>query len=174
MDDRFSAIPWNTPALWREANASLDRCLRRNRHRLNEAFRLAEKLHRQLISTFQRMDTLCRLTCFACEDSCCRRAWVWTDFRDLLFLHLASVAPPDRQLLGRRGERCRYSGPDGCRLDRIQRPFICTWYLCPAQIRALNRWPAQRERLKQRLQQIKRDRREMEERFVEAVCRSRS
>jgi hypothetical protein len=173
MDDRFSATPWNTSELWLEANACLDRSIRHNRHRLNDVVRLAEELRGQLIAIFPYMDTLCRSTCPACPDSCCRRAWVWADFKDLLFLHLAGIAPPDRQLISRRGGRCRCGGTQGCRLDRIQRPFICTWYLCPEQTRTLNKWPAQRDRLMQTLQWIKRHRRVMEDRFIGAVCQSR-
>jgi hypothetical protein len=30
-------------------------------------------------------------------------------------------------------DRCRYLGPRGCRLSRLDRPWVCTWYLCPTQ-----------------------------------------
>jgi hypothetical protein len=100
---------------------------------------------------------------------CCRRAWVWVDFRDLLFLHLAGIPVPDHQLLSREGNSCRYGGSSGCRLDRIQRPFVCTWYLCPAQTRILRKQPAEMKLITASLQQIKRLRHKMEMSFIRAL-----
>jgi hypothetical protein len=38
-------------------------------------------------------------------------------------------------------EVCCYRHPRGCRLARISRPWICTWYLCPAQTSRIRRPP---------------------------------
>jgi hypothetical protein len=76
---------------------------------------------------------------------------------------------PDQQLLDRQGVHCRYGSPDGCRLDRIQRPFVCTWYLCPAQTQRLQKEPVEMKMVSDSLQQIKRLRREMEASFIRAV-----
>ena len=136
---------------------------------LDESRRLAHRLKQQLTSTFPLMNRLCRKTCPDCMEVCCRRAWVWADFKDLLFLHLADIPLPERQLVCRQGDHCRYGSPGGCRLDRIQRPFVCTWYLCPAQTRILRKQPAEAERLLNTLQQIKIQRRRMENTFIRAV-----
>ncbi len=169
MNDSFSAIPWRTSALWLEANNSLKHILQNTGPALEESRRLAHRLKQQLISTFPLMDRLCRETCFDCADICCRRAWVWADFRDLLFFHLAGIQPPDQQLLSRQGEHCRYGGPMGCRLDRIQRPYVCTWYLCPAQTRRLREEPAQMNAISDSLRRIKGLRQEMETSFIQAT-----
>lgn len=169
MDNPYPTVPWNTPGTWQEANDSLRRCLRHNRRRLDEPLDLANKLVAQLTSIFPLMDRLCGQTCPACTDICCQRAWVWADFRDLLFLHLAGIPAPDRQLLFRQGDHCRYSGPDGCRLDRIRRPFVCTWYLCPAQTKHLRKEPVNMKLISDSLQQIKRCRQKMENSFIRAV-----
>jgi hypothetical protein len=169
MKASVAMIPWNTPALWREANASLAHVLHHNRHTMGESRRLARQLQEQLTALFPLMEELCRTTCPICRDVCCRHACVWIDFRDLLFLHLAGLPVPDGQLLGVRGERCRFGGPDGCRLDRIRRPFICTWYLCPAQTRRLREDPEEMRRMTECLRRIKHLRREMETSFVRAV-----
>ena len=169
MNDPFSAIPWHTPALWQEANACLKHILQHNGPALDESRRLAHRLKQQLTSTFPLMNRLCRETCPDCADACCRRAWVWADFRDLLFLHLAGIPVPDQQMLDQQGDHCRYGSPGGCRLDRIQRPFVCTWYLCPIQTRILRKQPAEAERLSNTLQQIKIQRRRMENTFIQAV-----
>lgn len=171
MIDQNPTIPWNTPALWKAANAGLGQSVTRNRRRLTDAFRLASRLHDHLLSIFPLMDRLCQRTCPECRDICCRHAWVWTDFRDLLFLHLAGIPAPGQQLLNQRGAHCRYASPQGCRLDRLQRPFVCTWYLCPAQTRVLHGQPAEQARLTAILQQIKADRRLMEDQFIQALFR---
>ena len=171
METIDSGIPWSTAAGWQEANASLAHSLARHRRQLAEARRLARTLHDRLISLFPLLDDLCARTCPACTDVCCRRAWVWADFRDLLFFHLAGVSPPEAQLPAGRGEHCRYGTAGGCRLDRLQRPFVCTWYICPAQTRWLERHPARREKLNTTLTAIKKNRRRMEDVFIHGVFR---
>ena len=99
MSDTFSSIPWNTAALWQAANAGLGVSLDRNRAALDDARGHAQRLRHLLERTFPIMEELCRQTCPACTDVCCQRAWVWADFKDLLFFHLAGIDPPDHQLL---------------------------------------------------------------------------
>jgi hypothetical protein len=169
MSDTFSSIPWNTAALWQAANAGLGVSLDRNRAALDDARGHAQRLRHLLERTFPIMEELCRQTCPACTDVCCQRAWVWADFKDLLFFHLAGIDPPDHQLLSRKGEHCRYASPDGCRLERIQRPFVCTWYLCPAQTQRLRQAPAEMKIVSESLQHIKQLRQEMERSFIWAV-----
>jgi len=169
MDSNLSSIPWPTPALWQEANTCLAHTMRQNHSVLAESHRQAQRIRRRLESIFPLMDRLCRKTCPGCMDICCRRAWVWADFKDLLFLHLAGIPMPDRQLLGRQGDHCRYKSPDGCRLDRVQRPFVCTWYLCPAQTQRLRKDPVEMQIIQEALQQIKRLRQKMEMSFIRAV-----
>lgn len=169
MDASFSAIPWNIDTLWREANTSLSQSVGHHRRQLSESRRLANGLHDHLLSIFPLMDSLCQRTCPDCTDICCQHAWVWVDFRDLLFYHLAGIPAPDRQLVGRRGEHCRYASPQGCRLKRLQRPFVCTWYICPAQTRLLRKQPREQALLPATLGQIKIERRRMEDHFIQAV-----
>jgi hypothetical protein len=168
MIDSSPAVPWNTSQLWREANASLEILLNRNRVALGGARNHSKRLRYLLEQIFPIMEDLCRKTCPTCTDICCRRAWVWVDFKDLLFFHLAGIVPPEAQLLGRQGDRCRYAGPRGCRLDRIQRPFVCIWYVCPEQARLLNARPTEKSALSDIFEQIKKYRRRMEADFIEA------
>jgi len=170
MNAPLSAIPWNSPALWQAANASVLTLLRQNRTALGTARRSAGRLRYVLEQVFPIMENLCRQTCTACTDVCCRRAWVWIDFKDLLFLHLAGIPIPEAQLLRRQGDHCRYAGPHGCRLERIQRPFVCTWYVCPAQSHLLAKHPEGKQRLSSLLSQIKAQRRRMEDAFIRAVA----
>ena len=169
MDASVSHVPWNTPALWQAANASLAGTIQRNQAALTGCCRQSREIRVLLESLFPLMAELCRQTCPACTDICCQRAWVWIDFRDLLFLHLAGIPLPNGQLLSRQGDHCRYAGPHGCVLARIQRPFVCTWYLCPAQSRRLEAQPAHKQRLATLLGQIKAHRIHMEDAFVQAV-----
>jgi len=166
MDDVLSTVPWNTPATWREANDTLSTTILAHASDLTEIHHLARRVRRHLESLFPLMDALCSETCPVCKDICCLRAWVWADFRDLLFYHLADVAPPEHQLLASTAGHCRFASPPGCRLDRIRRPFVCTWYMCPAQTRLLNRQPAEKHGLLHILEQIKSDRQRMEDSFI--------
>lgn len=169
MDSRLSSTPWHTRALWQEANTCLAHTMRQNHSVLAESHRQAHRIRHRLESIFPLMNRLCDRTCPDCRDICCQRAWVWADFKDLLFLHLAGIPVPDRQLLGRERDHCRYGSPDGCRLDRTQRPFVCTWYLCPAQTQCLRKEPVEMQILQEALQGIKECRQKMEMSFIRAV-----
>lgn len=170
MDPAVAHVPWSSPALWQEANASLAAALSRHAAAMAGLYHQARRIACALESLFPLMEDLCRDTCPNCADICCRRAWVWADFRDLLFLHLAGIPPPDTQLIGVTDGHCRFAGPHGCQLERIRRPFVCTWYVCPAQIRLLRRRPTAQRRVDAALERIKRLRREMEAAFIRTVA----
>lgn len=173
METSFSPIPWNTPARWQEAHFAFCHAIEHHHEQLTDARHLAVELHKEMIAVFPLMDRLCGVTCPSCPEVCCKHAWVWLDYKDLLFLHLAGIQLPEAQLLDHRGERCRYLGPNGCRLDRIQRPFVCTYYLCPAQTQFLREDPTQLHGLNNCLQRIKSLRTEMEHQFIAALVRNR-
>ena len=170
MMDPFCSVPWHSHITWQEANTSLSTSLKRNWSALNDCRGHAGQLRHLLEHLFPLMEDLCRQTCPDCPDICCRRAWVWVDFKDLLFMHLADITLPPQQLLRNQGDRCRYVGPAGCQLDRLQRPFICTWYLCPAQSRLLDRQPTGKRHLSRTLEQIKKHRKRMEQSYILAVA----
>lgn len=125
--------PWGQAAVWEEANFTLAEFIRQNRPYLRRAEAATRQLAQQLHGLYPLLDGLCRSTCRYCPDPCCLRALVWFDFGDLIFMHLQGLTIPEGQLISRSGETCRYCGPRGCRLPRLKRPWICIWYLCPAQ-----------------------------------------
>ena len=170
MKANIPIIPWHSMALWQEADNALQIVLHHQKDRLAEAISIAQQIQLMLTSTFRAMDQLCRDTCPDCMDNCCRRATIWFDFKDLLFLHLAEIPLPQAQTISRPGETCRYLPPAGCRLDRIQRPFVCTWYICPAQNTMLkaNRQPKQVT--DETIQRIKALRKEMETIYIRATA----
>jgi hypothetical protein len=79
------------------------------------------------------MARLSRATCPDCSAPCCLHATLWYDLADLLMMGFARLPWPEGQPMAAVGAHCRYLGPAGCRLPRIRRPWICTWYLCPRQ-----------------------------------------
>ena len=86
---------------------------------------------------FPRLEALCRATCPWCPTPCCGHATVWFDAVDRCFLNLQGLALPPGPFGPETTPPCRYLGPRGCRLPRLQRPWICHWYLCPTQRRRL-------------------------------------
>jgi hypothetical protein len=159
--------PWHTAAQWREINAAFAYLERRYGAELDRARIPATELQMRLTSLSPLMDELSRRTCPSCPSPCCRTAVVWFDFRDLLFLHLTDHFPPISQPLYPDAGLCRFLGPKGCRLPRLLRPWICTWYLCPAQATILR---ARRRCLDGELSEIKRFRGAMEDEFISVIC----
>lgn len=124
---------WGAPGAWREATETVAWLVRRFAEPLTSAKIQAQAIHRELASVFPNLDWLCRHTCRWCPEPCCQVATVWIDFQDLVFFHLIGRTPPGAPLISEVGDVCRYSGPRGCTLARICRPWICTWYVCPTQ-----------------------------------------
>jgi hypothetical protein len=162
--------PWGFPEEWNEINLSLNRLTRLHQPRLKRAAKLARGIQARLESIFPLLDELCAQTCLFCPDPCCLSAKVWIDFQDLLFLHLSRQRVPQIQLLKDINNNCRCWSHRGCTLPRIVRPWICTWYLCPAQSANLCRKPADDQDIFNRtIQAIKADRKQMEDAFIRAV-----
>jgi len=116
------------------------------------------------------MHGLCAATCHCCRDNCCRRATVWYDFKDLLAFHLGMAPVPGRQLTKATGAPCPHLVSRGCSLTRIQRPFVCTWFICSAQRRILDQWPASRGTfLMNSLKALKDGRNRLENNYIQIV-----
>jgi len=141
---KLNTIPWANIEEWKEANNSIYKIIDLHKKRLNEIFELSLKIKSSYESIFPMMDSLCYETCLHCPDPCCISAKIWFDYKDLLFLNLSAcenykpenfgLALTLSQPISNLNNMCRYLNPQkGCTLSRIFRPFICTWYLCPAQ-----------------------------------------
>jgi len=169
METIQTEVPWYTTGLWKTANRAISHTIDRNLCALSDAQRLALEIKSALKALFPLMDGLCIKSCPDCDAICCSHAFVWFDFRDLLFLHLADIVIPQKQLRKLRGDHCLYHCATGCQLERIQRPFICTWYLCPSQTRCLREELHQMDATLDSLNRIKQLRKKMEKRYIEAV-----
>ncbi len=124
---------WGTLTEWHEVNRTLSYLLHRYKNDISRAMKLAREIHRSLEQIFPLQDDLCRETCIHCPDPCCLNATVWVDFKDLLFFHFSSQTIPQKQLIEKPGDTCRYHTQKGCSLPRLSRPWTCTLYLCPPQ-----------------------------------------
>ncbi|MEJ2038714.1 MAG: hypothetical protein P8X55_07235 [Desulfosarcinaceae bacterium] len=163
-------IPWCRPGAWAEANGSLAFALERHEGALAGLKAIAHRMHSDILEMDALFTDLCARTCPDCRDNCCRRATAWYDFRDLLYLHLSGRQPPPAQTLSHPRGFCRYFAADGCRLPRHLRPFICLWYVCGQQKALLNGLDERRARgLPDQLARLQRNRRRLEEMFVELV-----
>lgn len=161
---------WGRKETWGEANETIAYLFRLNRERLKPAVFHAENIKSGLIQLFTILDRLCESSCPWCPETCCLSAKIWFDFKDLLFLHLTSSYVPPDPVLSDMTQVCRYLGPKGCRLDRISRPWICTWYLCPTQTAILRRpeEPGMNE-VDRMIAAIKYGREKMELEFIHAI-----
>jgi hypothetical protein len=161
---------WGATDIWRTANRDLDYLIRRYGPDMNRAVALARDIEAGLESIFLLLDDLCAVTCPWCPDYCCLTAKVWIDFKDLLLLHLMGHEIPPAQLLGDLKKTCRYWSLRGCRLPRIARPWICTWYLCPTQKANLCQRPKSvQDKFMRTVQAIKTGRKAMESEFIRIV-----
>lgn len=159
---------WQDRKQWQAANAAVVYLLERLGEGSLAAIReSAEALNGAYLEIYPLLDHLCEMTCPWCEAPCCRAADPRFDLRDLLFIHLSGAPVPLGQPRGEGHASCRYLGPGGCRLPRRSRPWICTWYLCPAQKQWLYRNdPLGMGKIERFVGKIKEERKNIESGFV--------
>ncbi len=153
-----------------ETLSPIDRLIVPRRRKMVHAPSLAWEIHRGFSSIFPLLDELCAETCPWCPDSCCARAVIWFDIKALPVLPFLGRPPPAAQPRPTPSSVCRHLGPGGCRLPRMARPWICTWYLCPTQKGALaKKSPGARQSLESAIREIKKARKAMAAEFHEAA-----
>ncbi len=157
-------LPWSCQGSWQEMAGSLSFLMEQYKSGLHHARDCARDINEQIVGLSPIMDRLCRQTCPSCLDICCSRATVWYDFKDLLYLALLGRTFPPCQINKDKSGFCCCLGPEGCRLDRAHRPFICTWYLCPDQRVLLDRTAI--VQMDKTILEMKRLRQEMESIFI--------
>jgi len=166
-----TVIPWQEQQTWLEVTDSVRHILVRREGELAGLCTTAGELLRGIEALSAPIDSLCRQTCACCSDICCRRATVWYDSVDILILALAKRPLPRAQIRKVRDSRgrsaCHHLGGQGCDLPRSERPFICTWYICPAQTHLLRDTdPGAVQQLLNDLSGLKKQRKSLEEAFI--------
>ena len=165
-----STIPWAPPDEWQAVNRAIRFHFDRYRGDFKTAVSLAQKVKRHLETIFPVLQETCADSCPWCPEPCCQKASVWFDFKDLLFLHFNQQPIPPAQLKANLSVPCKYLTPKGCRLPRITRPWICTWYLCPTQTAKLrNGHQGKHKLLDQMFTQIKSERNLLESEYVRII-----
>jgi hypothetical protein len=160
--------PWASSSQWREANAAIDHLIDvHDVAHLQPIERRALGIRDRLESVSPVMEQLCGSTCPQCHKPCCRVAKPWFDLRDLLFLHFTKSAIAPSQPIRNSRDHCRYLTSHGCSLPRIERPWICIWYLCPAQTEILREeTPETARKVERSLKWIGFERKEVEAEWI--------
>lgn len=166
-----SSLFWADEVSWAEVHACLNHLCRRHYAELGPmrggAFGMAMRLN--LI--FPVFDEFCAHVCQECAAPCCLNALVAFDFADLLLMHAINLEIPPHQIRRHDNEHCRYLGPTGCSLERIRRPFVCTWYYCAPMLDLLRERPAREQRrLTGLMSEAQALRRTMENEFVRVTA----
>ncbi len=170
MADPATGIPWQGAKEWQSLTLFFDTIKKVHTTALDPVHRHAGAI-RQLFESLSRpMDDLCAATCVTCRDICCQRATIWYDFKDLVYLYFAFDRLPETQITKIKDAtgktHCSHFSTVGCRLSRLERPFVCTWYLCPDQkLRVVSDKGINSEVFSDTINQIKRLRSEMVSRF---------
>ena len=163
-----SGIPWASRTSWRAANQAVVYHLKRYPMELQQLETRAQALKSCLNAVFYILDNLCAHSCPWCPEPCCLSASVWFDLKDLLFLQFNQLPPS--QPKSNLSMPCCYLSPKGCRLPRLARPWICTWYLCPTQTAKLGNGDCgKRKSLNQAFDKIKSGRNRLESEYIRII-----
>ena len=100
-----------------------------------EPFQSSAAQIREALQWLDRVMTkYCELTCPQCIDPCCNAHAIFFNQTDMLSLIAMGISLPSGQTRVGSGEQCRYLTPNGCRLQRVARPYVCVWFLCETQM----------------------------------------
>lgn len=166
-----NAPPWRNERLWQSANHTLHYLIDRHQHQLDQVKQTAGCIKDLFASVNSTLDSLCSTICAQCVSPCCLVADVSYDFKDLLLIHMADQVTPPGQPRRSTHDVCRYLGPEGCRIPRLERPWICTWYICAAQKEYLTGHHEDSLRfLLSAIEQVKMLRNQMEDSFIKIVA----
>lgn len=173
MSRGIEIIPWQDRELWTEMELSLLTAVRNvpaeNASLLSS---LADTIAAKYESIDETLAALCGRSCPSCEEVCCRHATVWYDFRDVLFSYFYRQILPFGQIRKTEDGKCMHLEADGCRLTRVERPFICTWYVCPPQKRLLDIGDKRvRAECATGLAEMQRIRKRLEDSFCRCLCK---
>jgi len=164
-------IPWQSREEWHQVFLSIKRIDRLYKNKLEKVNSAAIKIKRKFEALSVPMENLCSHTCVNCEDICCIRATIWYDLKDLLYIYFGLNMFPESQIIkkikGNRERACCHFFEKGCGLSRLERPFICTWYICSVQkkYQALHHQKLN-QNFDQTLLEIKKLRNKMEDEFI--------
>jgi len=143
MEKQQTTVPWTSAESWTQVVSSIDKTIAAmGMDDLAPLRILAQQIGQNYRDLEAILEKACHLSCPSCADVCCTRATVWYDLKDLLVIYLNTGSFPDRQIHRPPSRSCCNLGPSGCRLIRSDRPFICTWYICPDQKIVLDGLPS--------------------------------
>jgi len=163
-------VPWQDRQEWSQVVVSITVAVAGLGGEVEQLREVARRIDDWYTELDGLLDSLVTLTCCNCTTICCTVATVWYDLRDLLFLYLADNQLPRQQITRNADQTCVHLTPQGCCLNRRERPFICTWYICAAQKDALIRQQnGAKKDIFHYIEQLKTERKELENRFVDAV-----
>ncbi len=137
------AVPWKNEKDLKEAVLFLSSLDKNFGETLEPVRVIAKKIQSLYEKMAPVMENISQAVCPDCQNSCCERATIWYDFKDLLYLYFGPGCFPDSQIEkspGPWGPQCSQLSTTGCTLPRQERPFVCTWYFCPDQ-KALDQYP---------------------------------
>ncbi len=167
----LSDIPWQMAEDWKQVLLSFKAVENKGKDKLTALFCIAKEIQKNFEIISEPMESLCAWTCVNCEDICCMRATIWFDLKDLLYIYFATGKFPESQIkkitLKNQIRTCGCLTQKGCSLSRIERPFVCTWYVCPTQKEYLKQhYPKLLLDFEQTLLNIKELRNKLEEEFI--------
>lgn len=166
-----SGVPWSDKKEWSQVGLFFERSLA-SVSPSSDIFIIQSTIKSYLFEVDTLLSGVCESICSQCKDVCCKKATVWYDFRDLVFLSLSMGAIPREQIRKDHCSICIHLSSHGCRLPRAERPFICTWYICPAFKLAIQSGIVAADTLnciKNKLEVLQVERKKLEECFVKLV-----
>lgn len=168
--DLRSPIPWIHGLDWEQVVGVITASTEKIGSAREDLFNIAREITSVYYRVNPELEYLADLTCSACVDVCCTRATVWYDLKDLLYLYFSAGFLPTGQIYRTEDEVCCHLTTTGCELPRLQRPFICSWYICSKQKEKVSVDQDGQRKLFSEIEKIKDLRKSLETSFIDLTC----
>jgi hypothetical protein len=164
-------IPWYTAEEWEQVFLSIKKINDLYGQKLVNIYKTALQIRQKFEEMSGPIEKVCSRTCIYCDDICCIRATIWFGLKDLLYIYFGLNKFPAYQIIknssGNRKKACCHFSEKGCMLERLERPFVCTWYFCSEQKKYLAlHHQKTKPTIDKSLMEIKDLRNKMEEEFI--------
>lgn len=125
-------LTWRDGRRWQHAAELLAAWLKENKTTAGILRRHSELVRSGIAAIDPFIEQLTTAVCPKCLEVCCRWENCRYDAMDLVYLlTMGTAAPVYTEGLPDQGP-CLYLASLGCTIERIKRPFRCTWHFCAA------------------------------------------
>ena len=126
----FPELSINDPDGLKRAKKQIEEILSRNQAAFFEMVEIGKRLKAEYLRLEPMLKGFTESFCASCKNPCCVNRHGFPDFEDLVVQRCLGVKARTYEKGLKDTGPCKFLGPKGCVLNRLERSYRCTWYFC--------------------------------------------